>query len=174
MTLAALPGQMPTIDVPENSVLGATTSAGLGAMLLIGSFWSTKLEVGFFRGYLGGLLDKWTKGKFDWKSLLYWLAGAAGLTAILGTAGATTAEFITWIQERVVDLSEFPIIGDFGTPVICLIMLFMAMRKQGDSRPDIVWGIACAIVWPLGGGWWTESSLQLAHLMSQAATWGAA
>ncbi|MBD3004853.1 hypothetical protein [Streptomyces sp. 5-10] len=215
VTLAALPGQMPSITVPENSPLGAGTSATIGVSLLIVAYWSATTQAEW-RTAAGAQIDRWTKGKFDWKSLFYWFLGALGLTAILGTSGSTTADAVIWIQDNLIGLSAFdklnefvklalcvvllrmaikprgadkesskanliwgwicvitlPIVSDFGAVGSCVVMLLMALKNKNDSLSDVFWGVGCGIMWPLGGGMFTEASLQLAKIMSQAASMG--
>ncbi|MER6605829.1 hypothetical protein ABT282_07905 [Streptomyces sp. NPDC000927] len=152
ITFAAMPGEFPEIEIPQNSFLGNVTSAGFGALVLISAYFSTRLEAKKLRTVAGGGLDKWTKGEFDWKSLLYWFLGAISLTAILGSGGGPMCESIVWIQRKIIGADFLGFLGDFAKIALCGFLVYMALiKKRPADQPkgDIAWGTICAVVMPI-------------------------
>jgi hypothetical protein len=89
---------------------------------------------------------------FDWMSLLSFFIGFIGMTSILMTSNGDITVVLDFLWSGVFLIIGFPGISDMGAGAIALILLFLAMAKQGDSKKDLVFGIVCAVFFSVAGG----------------------
>lgn len=159
----------PRVSVPEGSWLGDITAAGLGATLIVVPILLCKKELVFWGPKCGPWIDKLVtdkdtgKKKLDWLSLLSFLFGFAGVTAILGSSEGPLQNIFEWLQGLFIWLREIPIINEIGMVPVCAVCLIMAMRKENDSLQDIRWGSISGLALPLGGGIFAQFTVWVAQ-----------
>ena len=139
--------------IPESS--GNIKALGVGLAFLFLGWFMAKHN---FLLYGPWIEEKLSNVKFDWKSLMSFLLGFAGVTVILGAPRQGMGIFSTIID---VPQSFFTWVGETGVGAavgmwfICLIILVYtlkkAMKEKGDSISDIKWGGICAFAFPMGG-----------------------
>lgn len=178
--------QQQQIDVPETSWLGHTTMAGFGIALLVLSVWCIKgnkkgVAMGPWGPMFGILMNKavtdptkrmatkWGGGSegFDWRSLMTFLIGMLGMTAILSSTGGFVVDMVGFFQGLVLKLSGLPVLSDLGAGGICLLMGFLAMRNKDDDKADLTYGAVCGFFFPMGGGLFAQITLQVGHWIPQ-------
>jgi hypothetical protein len=180
--------QQQRISVPEDSLLGHISMAGFGIVLLIISVWcingtkKKKVPMGPWGPMFGILMDKavtqptkrmadkWSGGTsegFDWRSLMTFLIGMLSVTAILSSTGGFVLSLADFVQGLVLKMSGWPVVTDIGAGGICLLLGFMAMRNRGDDKADLGYGAVCGFFFPLGGGVFSQITLQVGHWIPQ-------
>lgn len=166
-TFAAAP-TVQQVTIEKGSWAGNFGAAGVGVLLFIGSRAMAKNKMLLWGPKFGGWVDtKLGDKKFDWKSLMSFVFGFAGITALLGATGQI-GSFVRWLQSMFTWLGGFSIFNELGMGVICAACVFMAMKKREDSIKDITWGGLCALAFPLGGGVFLEMSMKMANILVNA------
>lgn len=164
MTTIDLAAQAQTITVPDGSWVGNMGSAGVGAVLLFGSWYMAKHSILLYGEWVANRLQN---VKFDWKSMMSLLFGFFGVTAVLGSTGVF-GDFTRWLQDVITNLGDIAIFASIGMGAFCLIALIMVFRKSDDPVQDMRWGYGLAIMFPLGGGMFSEASIQAGNLLVEA------
>jgi hypothetical protein len=150
------------VHVTQGSWLGNVGAGGLGIGILVGSIMLAKKEKGPFSENMQKRMTK----KFDGFSLMSCALGFFGVTAILGSTGKI-ADFTHWLQEMVLNIQSIGFISTVGMGVVCLIVGIKVFAAKNDPVPDIYWGGALALIFPLGGGMWAETSVWSANMLVQ-------
>lgn len=156
--------QVQTVTVPEGSWVGNMGSAGVGAVILIGSWYMAKHSILLYGPWVK---DRLKNVKFDWKSPMSLLFGFFGVTAILGST-SVFGDFIRWLQSVITGLGDIAIFASIGMGAFCFISLIMVFRDSEDPIQDMKWGYGLAIMFPLGGGMFAEASIQAGNLLVSA------
>ncbi|MFE0472474.1 hypothetical protein ACFW2V_12755 [Streptomyces sp. NPDC058947] len=178
--------QQQQLEVPETSWLGHTTMAGFGIVILVLSAWCIKgnkkgVAMGLWGPRFGFLMNKaiteptkrmGTKvggGEegFDWRSLMTFLIGMTGMTAILSSTGGFVVNLVGFFQGLVLKAADWPVIADLGAGGICLLMGFLAMRNKNDDMADLAYGAVCGFFFPLGGGMFAQLTMNVGHWIPQ-------
>lgn len=178
--------QQQQIEVPNNSWVGHTTMAGFGIILLVVSFLCIKgNKKGNAMGPWGPMFSmlmnkavtdptkrmatKWGGGSegFDWKSLMTFLIGMWAMTSIVSSTGGFVLSLVGWFQGLVLTLGGWPVLSDIGAGGICLLLFFLAMRNQDDSKSDLTYGAICGFFFPLGGGIFATITFQIGQWIPQ-------
>lgn len=166
-TFAAAP-EVQQVTIEKGSWAGNFGAAGVGFVLFIGSRVLAKNNMLLWGPRVGTWVDtKLGDKKFDWKSLMSFIFGFAGITALLGASGQI-GSFVRWLQSMFTWLGGFNIFNELGMGVICFVCVFMAMKNRDDSIKDISWGGLCALAFPLGGGVFLEMSMKMANILVNA------
>lgn len=150
------------VQVSQGSWLGNVGAGGLGVGILVGSIMLAKREKGPFSNNMKGRMTK----KFDGFSLMCCALGFFGTTAILGSTGMI-ADFTHWMQDMVLNIQHIGFISTVGMGIVCLIVACKVFASANDPVPDIYWGGALALIFPLGGGVWAETSVWAANMLVQ-------
>lgn len=180
--------QQQQLNVPETSWAGHTTMAGMGIALIVVSVLCIKgrelkdksrQQMGPWGPAFGALMERIvgrpsarmmdnalsTTGSegFDWKSLMTFVIGLFGMTAVVSSAPGPLLTFIGWFQALIMSLSSGPGIQELGAGGICLILGFLAWRQRNDDKKDLTYGAVCGFMFPMGGGSFSELTLQVGH-----------
>ncbi|MCP9209685.1 hypothetical protein [Streptomyces cucumeris] len=183
--------QQQQINVPETSWVGHTTMAGFGIILMVVSVLcikgnKRKQPMGPWGPMFGSLMDravaqptkrmaaKWGGGDegLDWKSLMTFFIGMWAMTSILSSSPGTVVNLADFFQSLMMKLSGWPILEDVGAGGVCLLLFFFAMRNKDDDKADLMYGSICGFVFPLGGGIYSEITLQIGHWIPQVMSMG--
>lgn len=179
--------QQQQIEVPETSWLGHMSMAGFGLVVFIVSILcingskKSKKQMGpwgpFFAVVMNKLVaeptkriaTKWGGGTdgLDWRSLMTFLIGMLGMTAILSSTGGFVLTLADLFQGLLLKLADWPIISDLGAGGLCFVLVMLAMKNRGDDKADLGYGAICGFVFPLGGGGWSEITLHVGHWIPQ-------
>lgn len=164
IAVQAAPARLPSITVQNGGWLGNTTAAGLGVIILYFSRRFATQEKVLWKQ--GGLIDNLWKGKVDTLSIFSFIIGFLCVTMILGAPDNPARTVIEWGQSFVMMLGENSFFAMFGAGGLCIVLFLLAYAKDNDCPKDIIWGSLCAIVFPLGGGMFTQFSLVIAGIAS--------
>lgn len=159
----AVVAQNPTI--PSGS--GNVTAVGVALAFLVLGWYMAKNQFLLYGDWIAKKLENVT---WDWKSLMSFLIGFAGVTVLIGAPQnglgffsvivSAPQNFFLWIGETAIGAAV-------GMWFICLgitiITLKKAMKDKGDSIKDIKMGGLCAFVFPLGGMPFTWISMSIAN-----------
>jgi hypothetical protein len=179
--------QQQRIEVPETSWLGHMSMAGFGlaifivSVLCINGSKKTQKQMGPWGPFFTVVMNKtvteptkriamkWGGGDegFDWRSLMTFLIGMLGMTAILSSTGGFVLTLADFFQGLLMKMSGWPVLADLGAGGLCFILVILAMRNRGDDKADLGYGAACGFIFPLGGGTWSEITLQVGHWIPQ-------
>lgn len=191
MILAAV--QQQVVDVPSNSWVGHMSMAGVGITILFFSAWCIKgrkskktgdtvsmgpwgpLIVSIGDRVIAGpserMLNKWAKRTdmegLDWKSFMTFVFGLFGMTAILSSAPGFILTTAQWFQGLLMTVADWPVLSDLGAAFLCFVLVLLAMRNRDDDMKDLAFGAACGFIWPLGGGWFAERTLDVGQWIPQ-------
>jgi hypothetical protein len=190
-TLAVV--QQQQVDVPETSWVGHMSMAGVGIILLVMSAWFIRgrkrrgsgemvpmgpwgpLFVSLGDRLIGDttkrLMDNLSKRNdsegLDWKSLMTFMFGLFGMTAILSSQPGAVLSLAQWVQDLILSLSGFPILADIGAAGLCFILVLLSLRNRDDDMKDLAYGAVCGLVFPLGGGTFSEITFNVGHWIPQ-------
>ena len=139
--------------IPEGS--GNVKALGVGLAFLFIGWFMAKHKFLLYGDWLEGKLSE---VKFDWKSLMSFLLGFAGVTVVLGAPRQGMGIFSTIIdapQAFFAWIGETGVGAAVGMWFFCLIIfvytLKKAMKDKDDCISDIRWGGICAFAFPMGG-----------------------
>lgn len=159
LVLAAAP--VVKMEVSSGSWLGNVGSGFLAFLFCGVSYWLAKNNHGPWGPWVAGKLGKIS---WDWKSLMTAVFGFLGVTAALGSTG-WMAGIAQWAQ----GIFTWPIVQDLfswvGMSGICVAILIKIWLKKDDNIHDLIWGGVAALALPLGGGFWTQTSLAAGNFL---------
>lgn len=117
------------------------------------------------------VLNKWAKRKdmegLDWKSLMTFTFGVFGMTAILSSSPGFVLTVMQWFQGMLMAVVNWPILSDLGAAFLCFVLVLLAMKSRDDDKRDLMYGMACGFIWPLGGGTFSEMTLYVGQWIPQ-------
>jgi hypothetical protein len=139
--------------VPDGS--GNVKAVGVALVFLVLGWYMAKHS---FLLYGKFLEEKMANVKFDWKSLMSFLLGFAGVTVLIGAPRKGLGFFSTLIdapQKFFMWIGTTGVGAAVGMWFICAAILVVtlkkAMKDKGDSIQDMKMGALCAFAFPLGG-----------------------
>lgn len=156
-----LAAQAQTINVPEGSWAGNIGSAGIGFALIFGTRIMAKRKSLLYGEWVQEKIKDW---KGDWNSMMSLVFGFFGVTAILGST-SVLGDFARWIQSVITGLGGIAFLASIGMGAFCFIALIMVFEDSNDPIKDMQWGYGLAILFPLGGGVFTEVSITAGSIL---------
>lgn len=176
---------MELLAVPEKIVFEQNGwmnvgSFGLSLTIFLGACFMAKKNILLWGERFSAVMDrvftfkKGTPGEyaFDWKSLLSFLLGFWGITALFGSTGPV-ADFVV---ENLTNLFSFwgrtEIGASIGMGTVCFFVFLYtvakALKEKDDNISDIKMGGLCAAVFPFGGAPFSTFSALMANSLTEA------
>lgn len=185
--------QQQVLEVPKSSWVGYMSMAGVGLTLLLVSAWCIKgrkrkksneiVPMGpwgpLFVSFGDRLIERPTQRMFnkwanrddmdglDWKSFMTWGFGMFATTAILSSQPGVVLSIMQWLQGLIEGASGWPLLSDFGAAGLCFVLVLLALRNRDDDMKDLAYGALSGLIFPMGGGKFTEITFYVGHWIPQ-------